>query len=211
MVKKTGIIKNLIDQKMVDYLLNYYEKLPKKDNGLRLNADTLVEQDFNHRFKEKLQNSITDYFNGEICHSTIYSDYAPGGIHSDGYIDKPEEKSLAYTILIPLVSEYKENATIVFNESSEKAITFNEATGLGNKGIRSYEQEKLPKGDFMSESFVKTYLSHLKVDQLPFTVDSVLYWSVGSALYWPRQRFHVSANFSKNTVRKAIVILTNEN
>ena len=211
MVKKTGIIKNLIDQKMVDYLLGSYEKLPKKDNSLRLNADTLVEQDFNHRFKEKLQNSIKNYFNGEICHATIYSDYAPGGIHSDGYINEPEEKSLSYTILIPLVSEHKENATIVFNESSEKAITFNKDTGLGNKGIRSYEQEKLPKGDSISESFINTYLSHLSVNQLPFTVDSVLYWSVGSALYWPRERFHVSANFPKNTVRKAIVILTNEN
>ena len=37
-----------------------------------------------------------------------------------------------------------------------------------------------------------------------------LYWSVGSALYWPRERFHVSASFPKDTVRKAMVILTNE-
>jgi hypothetical protein len=211
MVKKTGIIKNLINQETVKYFLDYYEKLPKKDNGLRWNADTLVEQDFNHRLKEKLQNIIKGYIDGEICHCTIYSDYAPGGIHSDGYIEAPEKYPLSYTILIPLVSEYKENATVIFNESSERAITFNEATGLGNKGIRSYEQEQLPEGNSLSENFIKTYFPHLSVNQLPFTLDSVLYWDTGSALYWPRERFHASAYFPQNTIRKAMVILTNEN
>ena len=209
MVKKTGIIKNIIDKQMVEYLLEYFDKMPKKDNGLRINADTLIEQDFNYRFKEKIQNIIKNYFTGNVCHCTIYSDYAPGGIHSDGYIND-ENYNLGHTILIPLVSEYVENATLVFNESSQKAITFNEATGLGNKGIRSYEQESLPEGNSLSQNFKNTYLSHLKVDKLPYTVDSVLYWSVGSALYWPRERFHVSACFPKDTVRKAMVILTNE-
>ena len=211
MGKKTGIIKNIIDQSMVNYLLDYYNKLPKADNGLRINADTLIDQDFNNRFKDKMQNIINKDLPGSICHCTIYSDYAPGGIHSDGYIEAKEKYPLANTILIPLVSEFQQNATIIFNESSEKAITFNEDTGLGAKGIRSYEQEKLPEGEGVSTNFLSTYLSHLKVDTLPFTVDSVLYWSVGSALYWPRERFHVSANFPKNTERKAVVILTNEN
>jgi hypothetical protein len=44
MVKKTGIIKNIIDKNTIDYFLNHYEKLPKKDNGLRWNADTLVDK-----------------------------------------------------------------------------------------------------------------------------------------------------------------------
>ena len=177
MGKKTGIIKNIIDQSMVNYLLDYYNKLPKADNGLRINADTLIDQDFNNRFKDKMQNIINKDLPGSICHCTIYSDYAPGGIHSDGYIEAKEKYPLANTILIPLVSEFQQNATIIFNESSEKAITFNEDTGLGAKGIRSYEQEKLPEGEGVSTNFLSTYLNHLKVDTLPFTVDSVLYWS----------------------------------
>ena len=64
---------------------------------------------------------------------------------------------------------------------------------------------------FISENFMNTYLPHLSVKSLPFTVDSVLYWNVGSVLYWPRERFHASAYFPKNTIRKAMVILTNEN
>lgn len=211
MVKKTGIIKNLIDKSMVDYLLNHYERLPKTDNGLRINADTLIERDFNERFKQKIKDTLKDHFTGDHCHCTIYSDYAPGGIHSDGYINQKEKYPLGYTILIPLVTQHRENATIVFNESSEKAITFNQDTGLGNKGIRSYEQEKLPEGNFLSKNFIGNYLNHLHVDKLPFTVDSVLYWEVGSALYWPRERFHVSASFPANTARKAMVVLTYEN
>ena len=100
---------------------------------------------------------------------------------------------------------------MIFNESSEQATTFNEATGLGNKGIRSYDQKDLPIGKSISENFMKTYLPHLSVKSLPFTIDSVLYWNVGSVLYWPRERFHASAYFSQNTMRKAMVILTNEN
>ncbi len=210
-MKKTGIIKNIIDQSFIDYMLEHYERLPKTDNGLRHSADTLIEQDFNQRFKEKVSDIVSKHFDGTICHCSIYSDYAPGGIHSDGYIKEPENKPLDYTILIPLISEYKENATVIFNESSEQATTFNEATGLGNKGIRSYDQKNLPAGRFISENFMKTYLPHLSVESLPFTIDSVLYWNVGSVLYWPRERFHASAYFSKNTMRKAMVILTNEN
>lgn len=211
MVKKTGIIKNIVDQSFINYMLDHYERLPKNDNGLRHSADTLIEQDFNQRFKQRIIDAISKHFDGDICHCTIYSDYAPGGIHSDGYIKEPEKKPLHNTILIPLVSEYKENATVVFNEISEQAITFNEATGLGNKGIRSYDQKDLPTGNYVSDNFMKTYLSHLSVNRLPFTLDSVLYWDVGSALYWPRERFHASAYFPKNTIRKAMVILTNEN
>ena len=72
MGKKTGIIKNIIDQSMVNYLLDYYNKLPKADNGLRINADTLIDQDFNNRFKDKMQNIINKDLPGSICHCTIY-------------------------------------------------------------------------------------------------------------------------------------------
>ena len=149
-------------------------------------------------------------FTGDICHCTIYSDYKPGGIHTDGYIDHPEPKPLGYTILIPLISQYSENATIVFNECSDKAITYNEDTGLGSKGVQHYSQEKLPAGDNISKNFLKTFLPHLSIASLSLTLDSVLYWKPGSALYWPRNRFHTSAWFPEGTIRKAMVILTNE-
>ena len=54
MKNKIGKIKNLIDQDTVEYFLNKYETLPKKDNGARINADTMVDQDFNKLFYDKL-------------------------------------------------------------------------------------------------------------------------------------------------------------
>ena len=73
-MKKTGIIKNIIDQSFVDYMLEHYERLPKNDNGLRHSADTLIEQDFNKRFKEKVSDVVSKHFDGTICHCSIYSE-----------------------------------------------------------------------------------------------------------------------------------------
>ena len=50
---KIGTIRNVLDGDLIDYLLNKYEALPHSDNGARINADTLVDQDYNKRFNEK--------------------------------------------------------------------------------------------------------------------------------------------------------------
>ena len=210
MVKNTGKIKDFFDKETIKYLLEHFERLPKNDNGLRINANTMIEQDYNVRFRDKIMNFLRPHFpHLRISHATIYQDYLPGGIHTDGYIGEPED-DMSYTFLIPLESQYTENATVVFNESNPKAVSYNEATGLGNDGVRSYEQVDIPQGDFLSKEFTSNYLRHLSKDTLPLTLDSILYWQVGSALYWPRERFHSSAWFPKNSKRKAIVLLTNE-
>lgn len=210
MPKKTGKINEFFDKEIIDYLLQHYERLPKHDNGLRINANTMIEQDFNSKFNERISNYLSRYFGGlRIVHATIYEDYAPGGIHTDGYIDEPEH-NMAYTFLVPLQSEYKENATIVFNETNDKAISYNKSTGLGDRGVSSYSQEMMPRGDNIGKEFIGNYLKHLDIDELPLSLDSVLYWEVGSALYWPRNKFHSSAWFPKDTKRKAMVMMTNE-
>ena len=207
---KIGKIKNIIDKDTIEYLLNKYEALPKKDNGLRINADTLVDQDFNKKFNEKVTEILMPYFPGHVNHATIYSDYHPGGIHSDGWIDKPEQNKLAYTFLIPLQSEYEKNATIVFEETSEEAVTYNQATGLGQKGVASYQQTALPDSDhFVDADTQKSRFPHLE-GRLPFKIAEVLTWEVGTALYWPRINLHASAWFPSDSARKAMVMLTNE-
>lgn len=209
MVKNTGKIKDFFDNDTVKYLLEHFQKLPKTDNGLRINANTMIEQDYNVRFRDKIMNFLRPHFPDlRISHATIYQDYAPGGIHTDGYVGEPEF-DMSYTFLIPLESDYSENATIVFNESNAKAVTYNKATGLGDDGVQSYEQVDMPDGNLISKEFCKNYLRHLHKDDLPLTLDSVLYWEVGSAIYWPRARFHSSAWFPEKTKRKAIVLMTN--
>ena len=208
---KIGKIENIIDKDTVGYLLTKFDALPKKDNGLRINADTLVDQDFNKKFNEKITEILMPHFKGHVNHATIYSDYHPGGIHSDGWVDKPEQNKLAYTFLIPLQSEYEKNATIVFEETSEEAVTYNQATGLGQKGVASYQQTALPDADhFIDADTQNKWFPHLNEEKLPFRIAEVLTWEVGTALYWPRINLHASAWFPTDSNRKAIVILTNE-
>lgn len=208
---KIGKISNFFDKKMISELLDKYESLPKKDNGLRINANTFIEQDYSKAFREKIISALNPHYNGWITHATVYSDYHPGGIHSDGWINEPEKGSMGYTFLIPLESEYEDNATLVFEETSERAITYNGATGLGEKGIVSYQQEDLPSSEHtMDKADHQKWLPHIKVDKLPFKLKEVLKWEIGSAIYWPRINLHASAWFPPNSKRKAIVVLTNE-
>ena len=211
MKNKIGKISNFFDIKMIRELLDKYESLPKKDNGLRINANTFIEQDFSALFREKIESALKPHYSGWITHATIYSDYHPGGIHSDGWIDKPEEGIMGYTFLIPLESEYDNNATLVFEETSERAITYNGATGLGQKGILSYQQQELPEAEhIMDKDAQQKWLPHIKSDKLPFRLKEVLKWEIGSAIYWPRINLHASAWFPSESKRKAIVVLTNE-
>lgn len=211
MKNKIGKIENFFSDSMISELLDKYEVLPKKDNGLRVNANTFVEQDFSQLFREKIESFLRPHYSGWITHATIYSDYHPGGIHSDGYIDNPEKGKLGYTFLVPLETEYEENATLVFSETSERAITYNGATGLGQKGILSYQQRELPESKkFLSRQEHEKWLPHIKAERLPFTLEKVLRWEVGTAIHWPRVNLHASAWFPPGSRRKAIVFLTNE-
>ena len=211
MKNKIGKIKNFFKEEMISELVDKFDSLPKQDNGLRVNANTFIEQDFSEIFRQKIESAMNLHYSGKITHATIYSDYHPGGIHSDGWINKPEEGKLGYTFLIPLESEYDHNATLVFDETSEQAVTYNSATGLGEKGITSYLQKELPMSEHQMDKKDKDrWLPPIKVDTLPFRLKEVLEWEVGTAIYWPRINLHASAWFPPESKRKAIVVLTNE-
>jgi len=211
MKNKIGKIDNFFTPNMVEELLQKFDSLPKNDNGLRINANTFVEKDFSEMFRQKLQSFVRPHYSGWITHATIYSDYHPGGIHSDGWIDTPEKGKLGYTFLVPLESEYTQNATLVFAETSERAITYNRATGLGQKGVLSYHQAELPHAEHsMDQELKNKWLPHIEAESLPFRLKEVLTWEVGSALFWPRVNLHASAWFPASSKRKAMVILTNE-
>ena len=55
----------------------------------------------------------------------------------------------------------------------------------------------------------ETYLKHLNYDALSgLTVAHVHDWTLGSAMQWPRQNFHVSANFTNKDTRASVLITT---
>jgi len=206
-----GTITKSLSHDSIQYLNEYWKSLTKTDNGLRHNAETLMHLPSSEKFRNIIYGLVGEFFpNYEIVYSQMYADYKPGGIHSDGWIDQPE-KNMGLTILIPFSCNYDHSATIVFNEDSEKAVTFNQDTGLGDNGTETYEQKILPNdGKPLDKNFYNLYMKHLNLQYFPFSISSVLYWKIGNCVFWPRKNFHMSAWFpSENVDRKAVVIHTN--
>ena len=53
------------------------------------------------------------------------------------------------------------------------------------------------------------YLTHLDYAGLSgLTVDYVHEWKLGDAMIWPRENFHVSANFTNKDSRASVLITT---
>lgn len=207
---KTGKIDNFFSQDFIKWLNSYWDQIPKTDDGLRYNAEAYYEQDWNVELRKNIDDAVAKHFpDTRVTYCQLYSDYAPGGIHTDGWIDE-EQPDMMYTILAPISMNYPFCSTVIFNEESEKAVSYNRATGLGDRGVVSYEQIDLPQDKTIGKDFIDVYLKHLEVDALPLTLNSVLYWNVGGAIYWPRKKFHASSWFpTENIDRKAIVIHTN--
>ena len=208
---EVGTIINCLDNNSIGYLLEYWKSLEKTDNGLRYNAETLMHDSSSEKFRHIIYGMVEKHFpKYKIVYSQMYSDYKPGGIHSDGWIDNPEN-DMGLTILVPFSCNYLHSASIVFNEHSEKAVTFNSDTGLGTNGTETYEQLPLPNvQQDIDPDFYNLYMKHLTLKHFPFTIASVLYWNIGSCIFWPRKNFHMSAWFPADNIdRKAVVIHTN--
>ena len=205
-------IDNFFSKQDCNWFLWYNSVLPKtRDNGLRLMTMTHFAQPFFARKLADLHSRLPD--NEEITTLNINFDYGAGGIHSDGYIEHDKNDDIANSYLVPIVVNPVDiYYTIIFDQTSMQAVTFNGETGLGNKGITTYKQvtrdEYGLSDDPFDVSMYEKYLTHLNYDALRgLTVVHVHEWSLGSAMQWPRQNFHVSANF-KNKVTRASVLIT---
>jgi hypothetical protein len=204
-------IDKFFSKKECDWFIWYHSVLPEtRDNGQRFLTMTHWDQPFFSRKLKQLQEKLPS--NEEITTVNINFDYSAGGVHSDGYID--EDKNIANSYLIPIsVHDTDAYYTIIFEQKSAKAVTFNNELGLGSKGITTYRQITrneygLADTPFDKEIYNK-YLDHLKYDALGgFTVDCIHKWKLGDAMIWPRENFHVSANFSNKNARASVLITT---
>jgi len=205
-------IKNFFTQEECDWFLWYDTVLPEtRDNGLRFQTMCYFEQPFFSRKLTQLQEKLPN--NEQITTVNINHDYGAGGIHSDGYLPGQVDTAIANSYLIPIKYTGEEPYyTLVFKQSSDLAITFNSEIGLGSAGITTYKQTTRQEYGLDSSPFDEKYydyLTHLDYDKLSgFTVDYVHSWSLGTAMTWPRSRFHVSANFSGQYPRSSVLILT---
>lgn len=211
-----GKISNFLTKEEIDWFLWYWDVLPKKiDTGQRYRSMAYFDRPFFHRIYSLLNNRVKQNSpHEEITTVNINDDYLPGGIHSDGYIDFDSKDDISLTYLIPLkISDSQEYATIIFNEKSKKAVSFNEENGLGNSGLTVYPQEK--RKNFVSNSqefdqdIYQRYLDHLKYESLAgLTLAQIQTWKLGTAMVWPRENFHCSANFKSQEPRLSLLITT---
>lgn len=205
-------IDDFFTQDECDWFLWYDTVLPEtRDNGLRYQTMCHYAQPFFADKLAELQAKLPS--NEEITTVNINHDYGAGGIHSDGYLDHDKNDLIANSYLIPIKYTGEEPYyTLVFKQCSDRAITFNAETGLGSAGITTYKQTTREEYGLDDTPFDKTdygYLTHLDYDSLAgFTVDRIHCWSLGTAMTWPRHRFHVSANFTGKYPRSSVLILT---
>ena len=190
-----------------NWFLWYNSVLPEtRDNGLRKQTMTHFAQPFFSRKLEKLHKLLPS--NEEITTLNINFDYGAGGIHSDGYLEHDKTDNIAKSYLIPIVvNPVDKYYTVVFDQISMEAITFNGEIGLGNKGITTYRQ--VTRDEYGLSEVYEKYLTHLNYDALKgLTVAHIHEWTLGSAMTWPRQNFHVSANFENKDTRASVLIVT---
>ena len=141
-----GYIENFFTADEVEWLKWYWSVLPNKlDTGQRLRSMAYYDQPFFNKMLQRLNDKILP--NEEITTVNLYSDYSPGGIHSDGYIDfdknydvyiiadEVDEKTLSkisenfsFNDSLPVVVSRYDN----FNELMFNNIFFNARTIVRN-------------------------------------------------------------------------------
>lgn len=211
-----GKIPNFLTKEEIDWFLWYWSIMPNKlDTGQRIRSMAYYNVPFFHRIYKKLTHKVElNSPSEEITTVNINEDYLPGGVHSDGYIDYDSNDDISLTYLIPLKMEKDSNyATVVFNETSKKAVSLNEENGLGSNGLVTYSQAKTQDVVKDTTSFDKEiyqrHLSHLKYESLSgLSLLEIQDWELGTAMIWPRENFHCSANFKAHAPRMSLLITT---
>ena len=210
-----GRIDNFLTHDEINWFLWYWQVLPTKiDTGQRIRSMVHFDQPFFHRVKQKLTDKVkSNDPNEEITTVNLNQDYAPGGIHSDGYIDFDKDDDISLTYLIPIKMDNFSHSTIIFNEESKKAVSLNEENGLGSTGLVTYPQVSrknlgLVDSDF-DHKLHEQYLKHLTYNSIKgLTIAELQTWKLGTALVWPREKLHCSSYFQKTTDRMSLLITT---
>jgi hypothetical protein len=214
--QSTEKLTNFISEDLIQWLLWYWTQLPNKiDTGQRYRSFLHHTQPWAGQLKIQLESLIAPYEqNFELITALIADDYAPGGVHSDGWIECYQEPGpVSKTYLIPLQFE-GEQSTVIFNETSDRAISFNKYTGMGDAGLVTYSQvdpsEVLDTSKLLIDKELHNkYLEHIPLETLAgLTVNSVLDWTLGSAVSWPRKNFHCSGSFLPNNNRISLILMT---
>lgn len=206
-----GYIEDFFTQDEVEWFNWYWDILPNKiDTGQRYRSMAYYNQPFFDRIYNLLQSKILP--NEEITTVNLNIDYLPGGIHSDGYISYDQEDDMGHTYLIPIKID-GDFATIVFDKTSDEAVTLNAELGLGNSGIVTYRQVGREFFELNDTPFDRTvynkYLTHLDLNTLSgLKVEQVQQWKTGRAMVWPRKNLHCSANFQSPAVRNTVLVAT---
>jgi len=189
-------IDSFLNNKEINALLDFYEKLPKTLN------DGDEKKAYTTGFpwssmpiktvKEKIKNMFGD------CNITVamfLEEYIPWGVHTDYLKD---DDIPYYALLFPLDFEEKNTHTIIF---TQQATEKEWKAGLREPSGYHYSDEQ------------KQLLDHIDQDLLDkLSIDQVCKWKKGKMIAWHRKLLHTSDNFIKSGMKnkKALVLFMNK-
>lgn len=125
--------------------------------------------------------------------------------HSDAYHAVPRNKKPAYSILVPISTDY------------DRSKVSNTSTVIFNEELVCYHQEleplmyELPDLNVLDDEFCDRYLSHeSRLLTRKLSLAGVFNWKFGSIVAWQAPLIHSSDNFIANgaTSKQAIVLHT---
>lgn len=221
MIKLTevsGVIKGVFSNEELDRVVELMSKLDSNDPEEKANRFKPIG--IGHMlyswFEKKIFNKIVEKFEDHQKIKMTFGSYTnermPFGVHSDYYHKREHEPCIA--ILIPLSVDHgqgdiSKSSTIVFNETD---TYFDSNIGPTAKQYKTAWRDihNIVKENNASQIH-ETHLSHCDKDGLKYlTVQNILEWNRGDAIWWDEKNLHSSNDFIKNNIenKQFIVIHT---
>ena len=199
----SGEITNFISDDELQKVKKVMSSLPKNDTGATYFGSIGEGHQLMSWFEKIFLHKIREFFDPQV--KLLFGGYCneikPFGIHSDYYHKRVGEPYMA--ILVPIsVDETLEkmhlSKTIIFNQ---------EDTYVDDKSHDQRRNSRKPK-DFLttvlennSSSMHEEELSHCdQADLERLTIDKVIPWVYGNAIYWDEKKLHCSNNFHKQGI-----------
>lgn len=216
---KSGVIENLFTKSELSDVVELMSKLDSGDDRIKTQQFKPRPIGIGHMlypwFLKKVYNRIISNFKGHEDIGMIFATYIdlhkPFGVHSDYFHKREHEPCMA--VLIPISVDYGEGdiekpCTVVFNEQDTYFEPDNDPTE------KKYDDENWKKlhNDVKENNATdihQDHLSHVNKKDLEYlTVNNILNWKEGCAIWWDEKYLHSSCDFeSHNINNKQFIVL----
>jgi len=218
--KKSGVIRDIFsNQELVD-VVNLMSRLHSNDSEEKSNRfkPIGIGHVLYSWFEKKMLNKILNNFEDEEHIKMTFASYTnekePFKIHSDYYHKRSDEPCIA--ILLPLSVDHGEgdigkSATIVFDQTD--TYFDKDLDPTAKKYLHKWKDTHTTVKENNASSIHTDYLSHCDKDELEYlTVQNIVKWKRGDAIWWDEKYLHSSNNFKANNIdnKQFIIIHTHK-